>query len=186
MNNLVVDMEQKTAKYKINPDNFRINIYISHDKTVVIIAEKDNNYTEWLSFGSISNNDNKVGSCINYLLRNSPLPTSTFCTWKTYEDEYIQHRLIQLHEDYRETCIVSEEITIVREKLQNAIAEIRSMEQECPFPWALDKVSVEAEKMFVELKNNIVFSQDEEVRNLLYELYRLKTMIYNKYMTAVR
>ncbi|AKG37123.1 hypothetical protein [Paenibacillus durus] len=143
MKNLASGMEQMTPKYNINPSNFRIEIYISFDKTVVITAEKDNNYTEWLSIGKLSSNDNSVGQCINYLLRHTPLPVCTYLTR-------------------------------------------RSMEQECLFPWALNIVSDRAITMFNVLKNKYVFSQDEEVRNLLYELFQLKSTIYNKYMTAAR
>lgn len=218
-------MEQKTASYSINPDHFRIDMYISYDKRVVIIAKKDNNFTEWLSLGRISNYDNYVGECINYLLRNSPLPTSTSLFWRNFEDvtemkydelfvffqhlsirqsndshflmngeqiekdasdEFIQQQLVQIHENYCETTKLTEPISFVREQLRRAITEIRVMEQECSFPWALNKVSDHANQKFVELKNKFVFSQDEEVRKLLYELYELKAMIYNQYMTAVR
>ncbi|MBH5317512.1 hypothetical protein I6N90_06740 [Paenibacillus sp. GSMTC-2017] len=225
MGNLIADMEQHKAKYDIDPAHFRIDTYLSHGGKIVIIARKDNNYAEWLSIGKLCADDYRIGQCIAYLLRHSPLPTSTSLYWGNYEqitktkykelfvfyqhlritiedetyfvldgeritrdssDEYIQQRLIQHYDDKKSTEIVDEEVSEIREHLQNTINEIRTMELECPLPSALNHVADYARKRCNELKAKYVFNQDEIVKGLLFELYEINSSIYNKYMTAVR
>ncbi len=101
MKNLAADMEQITAKYQIKPEHFRIYLYIAQDKTVIIIAKKDNNFTEWLSIGKLSKHNNKIGECVKYLFEFSPLPTSTSLYWKPNE-EHTKMKLNELYVFYKQ------------------------------------------------------------------------------------
>ncbi|EFM11369.1 hypothetical protein PaecuDRAFT_1815 [Paenibacillus curdlanolyticus YK9] len=225
ISNLIAGMPQQSASYKIRPDQFRIDIYIGRDQTIVIHALKDNNFSEWLSVGKLIPGDAAAGACIRHLLEHSPLPTTCSLYWTPFEEatqmkyrelfvfyqhvtvrkgdashfvmngkrvardaspDRIQQRLLQLHEEYRIACKATDEPAPTITRLQQVLAEIRTMEQACPLPELLGNVSDHARAMFAAMKHQYALSPHEEVRSLLYELFQLHSSIYNRHMTAVR
>lgn len=218
---------QRTPHYDIKPEHFKIDVYIAYDKTVVIIGQKDNNFTEWLSVGRLSMDESSIGECINYLVKNTPLPVTASLYWAPfakltgikYEELKVFYLHVQIAKDDERHLIINgnqiskemtdgevqkllcefynQEMTKLRdieeqsashiaEELKKDLGEIKKLEEECPELWALNLVADEAEKIFKAQKNKYMYSQDKEVRRLLYDLYKLKSAIYNKYMTAAR
>jgi hypothetical protein len=51
MRNFIEDLNQRVPHYEVKPEHFQVDVYIAFDRSVVIIAQKDNNFTEWLSVG---------------------------------------------------------------------------------------------------------------------------------------
>ncbi|MWC27119.1 hypothetical protein [Paenibacillus sp. MMS18-CY102] len=101
-------------------------------------------------------------------------------------DDAIQQHLLQLYEDYRKGCGATDEPGPIIDRMQQAITEIKAMEDECHLPEYLGPVSEHARTAFVACKHEYAFSPHEEVKSLLYELFKLQSSIYNRYMTAVR
>lgn len=227
MKNFIEYLDQRIPHYEVKPEHFLIDVYIAYDKTVIIIGQKDNNFTEWLSVGHLNMNENSIGGCINDLVKNTPLPVTASLYWEPFEKltgvTYEELKVFYLHvriakDDERHLIIngnqISKEMTDgevqkllcefynqemtklriieeqsasrIMEELKKDLGEIKRLEEECPELWALNLVADEAEKIFKAQKNKYMYSQDKKVRRLLYDLYKLKSAIYNKYMTAAR
>lgn len=225
--NFIEDLKQRKPHYDIKPEHFQIDVYIAYDKTVVIIGQKDNNFTEWLSVGQLSQDENSIGACINGLVKNTPLPVTASLYWKPFEEQtgikyeelkvfYLHVRIVKVGQQYftingnqvrrdssdediqqlfwqlynqeikKMVAIEGQSTADIVKELKKDFQEIKKLEEECPEPWALNLVADEAEKVFKAKKAKYMYSQDKEVIRLLFELYKLKSSIYNKYMTAAR
>jgi len=72
MNNLVTDADIRTAGYKPRAEHYNFEISINYNGLLCIVANRDNNFFEWVSLGSIADSEEAIGDCISHIISQSP------------------------------------------------------------------------------------------------------------------
>ncbi len=105
----------------------------------------------------------------------------------TFFKENVHEILFGIYEKEKQSLegIKTPTADIIKELKQN-IANIELEEKECPFPWALNHVSDYAFRILQEQQSKYMFHQNKEVKELLFQLHKLHSRIYNTYMTHAR